>query len=269
MKWRSGLFVGLMTLLVAAGVAAHFSKQQQRGSTLKPLKIAERQAQQPDVPVRKLFADVRLLETGEGFHGAEVKARSGEKWLGLYVTESGSELMESIIKIRLVNDPIVDEDELSATGKRVDVEYPTEPLLLVKNAPGVKPGPVTTIFYAKADEFFSLYKHSPVSLKLGTCSYQLKLVGSGPGADSILPRDPQLLLTDGEITQVLCTLEGEVSDIDWSLCWAGDLDGDGKVDLYADLRPHYNVSERVLFLSSQAKTGQLVAKVAEFVTTGC
>ncbi|HYO90684.1 MAG TPA: hypothetical protein VEQ40_03580, partial [Pyrinomonadaceae bacterium] len=31
----------------------------------------------------------RLLETGE-FHGEEVKARTGERWLGLYLTKKGS-----------------------------------------------------------------------------------------------------------------------------------------------------------------------------------
>jgi hypothetical protein len=269
MSWRSGLFVGVLVLLIAAGVAAHFSKQPGSVPKSAPLKSAEHQAPQPNEPARRPLAGVRLLEAGEGFHGAEVKARSGETWLGLYLTDNGSELRASTIKIKLVNDPIVDEDELSATGKSVSVDQPMEPLFLVKNAPGLRLGPVTTIFYAKPDEFFSLSEHSAMSLKLGMQSYQLKLVGSGLGADSILPRDPQLLLTDGVTTQVLCSLEGENSDIDWSLRWAGDLDGDGKMDLYADLNPHYNAIGRVLFLSSQAKPGQLVAKVAEFVTTGC
>ncbi|MBI1760021.1 MAG: hypothetical protein HYR56_01160 [Acidobacteria bacterium] len=269
MHWQKVLFIGALTLLIAVGVAAHFGKQPEKGVILKPLQNAEHQVPPPSTLVRRPLTGVQLLETGEGFHGTEIKARNGEKWLGLFVMESGSKLMESTIKIQFVNDPIMDEDELSATGKSVSVEHPTEPLLLIKNVPGLKPGPVTTIFYAKPDEFFSLYTHSPVSLKLGTQSYQLKLIGTGPGVDSILPRDPQLLLTDGVITQVLCSLEGEVSDIDWDLKWAGDLDGDGKLDLYADLNSHYNMTARKLFLSSQAKPGQLVAEVAKFMTTGC
>jgi hypothetical protein len=266
MGWRSLIFVGLVLLLIAAGAVAHFRRL---GARVEPrqLESHENQTPHPIAAAPKPLLGVRLLETG-GFHGAEVKARSGEKWWGLYVTDSGSELLESSIKIKLVSDPIVD-DELSATGKEVSVDQPIKPLFLVKNMLGLKPGPVTTIFHIAPLEFYSLTEHPVTSLKLGVQTYQLKLVGRPPELDSILPRDPKLLLTDGVTTQVLYGLEGEMGDADWSLHWAGDLDGDGKLDLYAALNPHYNVSARKLFLSSQAKPGQLVREVAEFVTTGC
>ena len=53
------------------------------------------------------------------------------------------------------------------------------------------------------------------------------------------------------------------------LKFAGDLDGDGKLDLLIDTTHHYNLSEPTLFLSSQAKDGELVHNVASFRTTGC
>ena len=55
----------------------------------------------------------------------------------------------------------------------------------------------------------------------------------------------------------------------WVLLWAGDLDGDGRLDLYMNLSTHYNVSARRLFLSSAAASGALVREVAVFQTTGC
>jgi hypothetical protein len=54
-----------------------------------------------------------------------------------------------------------------------------------------------------------------------------------------------------------------------ALVWAGDLDGDGRLDLYMDLTDHYNVTNYVLFLSSRAVTGELVKQVASRRYVGC
>src|SRR5262249_15257157 len=129
MNWRRLIFICLVPLLIAVGTVAHFRKLGTRGAP-QPLENREHQTPQPIVPARRPLVGVRVLETG-GFHGIEVKACSGEKWLSLYVTERSSELLESTIKIKLVNDPITD-DELSATGKEVSVDQPTEPLFLIK-----------------------------------------------------------------------------------------------------------------------------------------
>lgn len=268
MNWRNVFLVCLLPCVAVVAATRYFSE---RAVSPRPPQAEKNELSTPpkSIVVRKTPLSVRLLETGDGFHGDQVNARSGETWLGLYVNNSSSALIDSRLIVRRVYDPIVDDDERSASGKSVSVDRDEEPLLLVKNAPGLKPGPVATIFYVQPDEFFILSKHPVMSLKLGMQSYQLKLVGTGPGADSILPLNPQCVLSDGTTTQVLRNLDGEVSDIDWTLLWAGDLDGDGKLDLYADLRGHYNTTQRKLFLSSQAKPGQLVAEVGEFLTSGC
>jgi len=49
----------------------------------------------------------------------------------------------------------------------------------------------------------------------------------------------------------------------------GDLDADGVVDLFADVRAHYAEHRYVLFLSSLARAGHLVAKAASLTTVGC
>ena len=51
--------------------------------------------------------------------------------------------------------------------------------------------------------------------------------------------------------------------------WAGDLDGDGKLDLLLNLSTHYNLDSHRLFLSSMAKKGQLVGEAAVFDAVGC
>jgi hypothetical protein len=51
--------------------------------------------------------------------------------------------------------------------------------------------------------------------------------------------------------------------------WAGDIDGDGRLDVLLDTTDHYNVREMPLYLSSAAKHRALVGEAAPFTATGC
>ncbi len=148
-----------------------------------------------------------------------------------------------------------------------------KPVFLVKGVEGLESGPVTTAFYYPG-EFTGLILHlnSPVNLKLHGMQYQLRVASKktpDPVKDPLLPDDARLVLTAGNSTQVLYSPGHAVDDAEWELIWAGDLDRDGKLDLYVDVTWHYNISQHTLFLSSQAGKGQLVRKVAVFETSGC
>jgi hypothetical protein len=212
----------------------------------------------------------KVIEPGE-FHGEEVSAHSGEKWLGLHITDDDhSILLPYWLTVNAVNDPLVD-DEGQSSGKKVSVDLPLEPLFLIRGVKNVSAGPVTTVFDA-GGRVNILDESSAITLKLGEVSYVLKVFGSEDTAKCLsqsLPRNARLLLVNGESRQVLYTLQDCGTDPSWILLWAGDLDRDGKLDLYVNVTQHYNVSERKLFLSSQAADGQLVREAAEFVISGC
>jgi hypothetical protein len=219
--------------------------------------------------------EILLVETG-GFHGNEVKAKDGEKWLGLYVTRGGSSLITSKVKVERVVDEIVDVNERQMTGKSVSVDHPSKPVFLVKGAAMFKPGPVTTIYQGGRTEMhelindYDLKSRKTFRLKLGAQEYQLKVIGRNYSPEQQLEfLDIKLALTSGAKTQILYSVKDTSETNSWNLLWAGDADGDGKLDLYVDVSWHYNVSETRLFLSSQAKPGQFVKEVAKFVTTGC
>src|SRR5690606_20276645 len=76
--------------------------------------------------------------------------------------------------------------------------------------------------------------------------------GEYPGKGSTLT-----LAANGK-EQVLRFLPDGCNDCAWTLIWAGDLDSDGRLDLFMDLTDHYNIIDRVLFLSGDAAADKLV-----------
>jgi len=214
---------------------------------------------------------VHLIETGQ-FHGDEISAKTGQQWLGLYVTERGAMLRYLRLRVTTVFDDVTDYGTKKKTGKRVSVHSSREPLFLLSRTPMLKAGPVISVFEEKTN-FDRTLEKSPVHLKLGKKSYVLRVVGPTKGSelcrDNAFPRNARLVLISGKSAQTLYSLDDCGNDPSWYLLWAGDLDRDGKLDLYVNVTQHYDVSERRLFLSSTAVKGKPMKEVAAFVTGGC
>ena len=211
--------------------------------------------------------EARVLEVGE-FHGEEVVAKSGEKWLGLYISDGASMLLNYHLTVETVHDSLVDNAD-EKTGKKVSVDLPLEPIFLV-DADWLSAGQVQTVLEGRYEN--ALDRSVPLSLKLAGVSYELKIIGSEEGEKCTsegLPKNARLVLASRESGQALYTLEECGNDPRWHLIWAGDLDGDEKLDLYVSVNQHYNVAEKKLFLSSAAVEGRLVEEVATFVISGC
>ncbi|MEJ7578874.1 MAG: hypothetical protein WKF74_17895 [Pyrinomonadaceae bacterium] len=210
---------------------------------------------------------VKLLTTGQ-FHGDEVTAKTGERWLGLYPTANGYTLIRSTLRIERVHDQIVDEKLGVKTGKSVGVDQSGAPVFLVKGANMLRPRSVVTLFESSEE---TLGNKSVVDFKLGGVDYRLSVVSDDTRPDGYdFPKGAKLLLSSPTMTQTLFPYsDDEMDEPSIRLDWAGDLDADGKLDLYMHLNHHYNVSRAVLFLSSQAGEGQIVRAVADFITVGC
>lgn len=238
---------------------------------------------------------ILLVETGEGFHGDEVKARNGEIWLGLYVTKRGSFLAESKLRVRRVIDVVVDEDPRKPTGKSVSVDRRQRPVFLVKNAEMLKPGAVNTIYRGSDTAKHALMVGTRIKLNLNGQDYALRVTSKKKRSTvcpECLPMDARLILNLAASEQVVFdlgkrpkselvqepasseekqefTYSEETEDtMAWYLLWAGDVDGDGKLDMYLEISGE-NFQNHVLLLSSQARTRQLVREVARFTMVGC
>jgi len=107
----------------------------------------------------------------------------------------------------------------------------------------------------------SLHRGEPVRLALGEKEYQLVLRGSREDLT-----DAQVILSDGHRSQALYSTEGFVDDPHFDVNWAGDLDGDGLLDLVVNLSRKYSVAPYRLLLSSLASGDELLAEAARFET---
>lgn len=212
----------------------------------------------------KLPVKAQLMEVGQ-FHGDEIDARTGEEWFGLYADEGYGELRLTSVTVNTVHDPIVDDDN-EQTGKEVSVNQGDAPIFLVKGLKELKPGAVISSFIGSQN----LIDQTSTHLKLGDRNYRL-VVETQNIKDGMLTENAQLVLICEEERQVLRALKvsKEPVEVGWYLNWAGDLDGDGRLDLYMQLSNHYNVSDKRLYLSSRAGKGRLLRLAASFTTVGC
>lgn len=200
---------------------------------------------------------IKLAMTGQGFHGDEVYAKTGQTWLGLFRDGDKFELRETKVKVVRSHDPVLDKDN-EKTGKDVSVASEEEPVFLLRNARTFHPGSVETAFYAgDLERGVTLDSGFKSDYKLGDRWYRMANLNG-----------TTLTLESEGVSQILYHLS-PVGDATWELIWAGDLDNDGKLDIFANIPVHYNFMQYRLFLSGSADSKKLVKQVGMFHLTGC
>ena len=214
-----------------------------------------------------------LMETGNfpGFlddRGGDIAPPSpGELWLGLFPTRQGYELRPARLVVSVTSEVAGNgTNKPPRTMTVIAVRGPRQPIFLLKTGGRLSPGPVPTAF---AGELF-LEPDKFVRLRLADRDYLLdvKPTSSASSASSTTSSE--------EGSPVSLTLEGQPffegqlyrDHPTWHLIWAGDLDRDGKLDLYLELGGDVGVNRR-LFLSSAAKKNEPIGLAASFSTLGC
>lgn len=205
-----------------------------------------------------------LLSVGN-FHKGEVKARSGERRMGLVKNGSESAWQFFPVEVQNVKDPLLDgDDQKSGTAVKV---LSGEPLFLIRGAEAMARKKVKTVRFDPLGPV--LADQTPIQLSCQDCkgSLSMRIVDVKGGAGNA-GRSSRLVLEGEKISQVLYEWPEGFDDQHCELIWAGDLNGDGKIDLLMNLSDHYNVNEMTLLLSSKRQKVILVEKVAVFRRTG-
>lgn len=200
------------------------------------------------------------------FRRSEAVAKNNETWL--IMTESGGTYSLESAKASVKN-----LNSVSWPGEEPDakVAFNTsgKAQIAFRNLAGLKPGKITTLFRSNDGVSFEMADGFKADFKLGENLYTLR-TSKGLTADGI--KVAVLVLESEDGSQVIHQVyhsEMDRYDIIGNLLWAGDMDGDGKLDLYFDEFNEKGVLYTELHLSSHARGTDLVKKVASFSVAGC
>ena len=197
----------------------------------------------------------KLIVPGS-YHGDEVDAKDGEQWSAIIIDGQETILSESRLNIEPVYDPVLD-DENGKSGKKVAVKGGGNvPLFLVKGL-----------------------KMEGDNIKIPTSFSKPQILKDGDLINLSINDSSRVLLTVtgtkveismNGVRQAIGSVYSEMNETSLSLVWAGDLDGDGRVDLILNDISHYNtIINFRLFLSSEAGPNKIIKEVASFRAVGC
>lgn len=198
-----------------------------------------------------------LIQLGT-FHHGEAEFRSGGGWIGLVPSRDGFSWVNLRIKTEKVHDPIGSDPPELKRATQITLETPTrfEPLFLLRGLSQLATKPVHTCF--DRSENGSFLEQNPILLTCEANAYSIQVTNQR-----------LLQLKRGAKTQTLFTWAQALSEEHAELIWAGDLDGDGNLDLLLDHSSNSNATGLSLYLSTWAAPGQLVGRAATFKTLGC
>jgi mRNA-degrading endonuclease toxin of MazEF toxin-antitoxin module len=195
------------------------------------------------------------------FHPDETAAKSGQQWMALIDEGQSSALRNVTIHVERVTD--VGDRPGQKNGKEVSIATPIKEesvIVLLRGMP-LREGAVPTARYSGEGD---VGKPLHITLPNATPTYELAIDCDG--------RRCPLTLSAGGTLQRLFVFDNAPDAGDFKglrVIWAGDLDGDGKLDLLVDVSNDDNAGDTALYLSSKARSGELVGLAAILHTVGC
>ncbi|MBN2587004.1 MAG: hypothetical protein JXA64_08655 [Candidatus Fermentibacteraceae bacterium] len=178
---------------------------------------------------------------------------SADEWMGLFIVDCGHWMLRPVNLECIPEAPPLYEDERPAGTIVILPDESESPLILVSSSPEVfSPGPVPALTESRIQ--------LPADTSLCLASPEIE-------ESSLSTTEEGLFLAAGGMTQrVTGTFPGTGPQSPFlSLVWAGDMDGDGRLDLLLDdVDNDYLIFSWDLYLSGEAGPGELVKKVASF-----
>lgn len=212
-----------------------------------------------------LKVNILQLET---FHNDEVDPNLEKKtWFGLFKNKDNYTLSETKVSIKRANDPILDINEDEKTGWEVSSSAKDTCVVLIEKLPYLENRDIISV---KLPE--SIYPEDNFKFSFNGIEYVLSGIGEKKGSDWIEVSNYKLYLTSKvnrkQVTELLVA-EKSFDDQMIKIIFAGDIDGDSKLDLIIDTSYHYNLSRPTIYLSKPAEKGKIIKPMGVFKYVGC
>lgn len=239
----------------------------------------------PTTPLVLALAAAHALQPPGTFHSGETVARDGEAWLALRVDGGAARLEPVTLRVERVVDEMLDGPG-ERSGESVRARDGADALVFVRGA-GLRAGAVPSARLGAGEPWST---RTAQRIEFGGAAHELRTVcvarAATAGGDAVHAAranaadaiDCRVELARGSTVQTLARMAGYRDDAGTlaagdeaplSLLFAGDLDGDGRLDLILDLSHHYNVRRPTLLLSRPAAPGDLLQAAAVHEATGC
>lgn len=207
------------------------------------------------------------------FHGDEVDENAAkQKWFGVFKNKTDCYLAETSLLTKRVFDAIVDENENSKTGWQVETTNKDTAILLIEKLNYLSPHN----FKAAELQKNTIYPGESIEINYLGNTYKLFATGTKNkiegSEDSFTVEDYQLIVSveiNGVSKKNILVAEKSFDDKMTQILFAGDIDGDGILDLIIDTSNHYNASMPTLYLSKAASKNEVVKPVARHTSVGC
>jgi hypothetical protein len=205
---------------------------------------------QAPIPIKIASSDSRT----QSFRGDEHLGIA--TWMGLYADRQGFQWKSTECRLQWAPDPYTEDNHSKWSAKKLVVLDHSQPVFLVQGL-----NSLVTVRPQKAEYADTRWPdgvqvtEESLPIRFGQSNFVLQ---SAPGKKDT-DKNSLILSSMGKSQIIDATLPA--NDSVWILLWAGDLDGDGRLDLiihYAD-----NVfGSMQLLLSSRSNSGELVHTVA-------
>ncbi len=242
-----------------------------------------------------LLASITIFAVGEPYEialvgmwdGSEGKMTPDDDWWGISPEGDGFTLQHAPVSVTAAHAPMSD-GKGEMTGKKVSVEGEAKPLILLRGLKKPVRGPLVTGTIVpgshwvrdvkKLDRYISPGETLHLTADGAQWNEKIRIsalaeVKEESKYHQVTIYNYQLRLYQGieanTISQVFFT-HPQIRDLGRPhLMWTGDLDRDGKLDFLFDISDHYIITHLALYLSSEAKEGELVGMVAEWIHYAC
>lgn len=213
----------------------------------------------------------QVLTVGK-FHRDEVRRNADkQKWYGLFQNKSGFYLAQTSLRLTRVHDPVLDGNENEKTGWNVQTSINDSAIILIEQLDYLSTRKVEQAVLSKNQ----LLPGDTLRIKYSGLDYTIYATGDKKRIQNTTEEfevtNYKLYLTasiKGQHRQSLLVAHPNFDDQMITLIFAGDIDGDGILDLIIDTSRHYNARKPTIYFSKPAKNGEIVKPIGAHTSVG-